>query len=65
MFQTQSRVFPLVATRLMVSLPIAGLFLMVPKLAHVGLHGGHGFAAGVGHPLGGAAALVGLGLAFG
>lgn len=64
MTNTDSRILPRFSPRLILALPLAGLMLMIPKLAlahvclHVGLHDGphdgHGFAAGIGHPVGGA-----------
>lgn len=57
---TDSRILPRFSPRLILALPLAGLMLMIPKLAlahvglHDGLHDGHGFAAGIGHPVGGA-----------
>jgi urease accessory protein len=55
MQQTQNRALFWVPTRLMDSLPIVGLLLMIPNLAlaHVGMHDGHGFSTGAGHPLNG------------
>ena len=56
MITKQIRVLPRLAIPALFSLPLVGLILMIPKLAfaHVGLHDGVGFGAGVGHPLGGA-----------
>ena len=56
MTPTQSRAVPSLPYRLTLALPMAGLILMIPKLAfaHVGLHDGQGFGAGFGHPVGGA-----------
>lgn len=56
MTRNDSRTLPRFSSSLIMALPLAGLMLMIPKLAlaHVGLHDGQGFAAGIGHPIGGA-----------
>jgi urease accessory protein len=56
MIRTKCSVLSRQPLRLMMALPLAGLLLMIPKLAsaHVGFHDGSGFGAGLGHPVGGA-----------